>query len=164
MGTNQESGSVSEHARVKEIGIPLLSAAIALLGVLSGYVLNASSERSQTALKMFEVTFLEKQKSYAKLMSLLSDSFYNAGWGDDKDYSFKSNVDLEALYFGLEPFLSESVRKESFATLQSFIEFCDRIRMQGPSTDMEISDASTEFTKHRDKMRNLLFSQLFERK
>ena len=72
--------SATNHSRLKDIGIPLISAAIALAGVASGYVLNAWSERSQTALKTFEVTFPEKQKSYAKFMRLMHDSFYSAAW------------------------------------------------------------------------------------
>jgi len=70
----------------KEIGVPLISAAIALLGVISGYVLNDWAARSQIALKTFEITFPEKQKSYAHLMRLLSDSFYSAAWRNEGEH------------------------------------------------------------------------------
>ena len=151
------------ESRFKEIVIPLISAAIALLGALSGYIVNAWTERSQIELKMYEVTFPEKQKSYAHLMRLLSDSFYSAAWRQ-KDNHYKHIDDLEASHFGLEPFISESKRKATWEAIQEFIAFCDQIRGHDPTTDMEIEIASKEFTAHRDKIRTLLFSELFERK
>lgn len=155
--------SSSGQSRFKEIGIPLISAAIALVGVLSGYILNAWTERSQIELKTFEVTFPEKQKSYAHLMRLLSDSFYSAAWRQ-KDNHYKYIDELEASYFGLEPFLSEPKRKVAWEEIQKFIAFCDQIRGRDPATDMEIEVASKQFTSHRDKIRALLFSELFNRK
>ncbi|MBC7943671.1 MAG: hypothetical protein H7X91_00020 [Burkholderiales bacterium] len=128
---------MAEQSRFKEIGLPLLSAAIALIGVLSGYVLNTWTERSQAELKTFEVTFPEKQKSYAKLMRLLSDSFYSAAWRQKEDY-YKFADDLEASYFGLEPFLSDANRKATWEEIQSFIEFCNQIRSEDPTTDMDV--------------------------
>lgn len=155
--------SASEHSRLKEIGIPLISAAIALIGVLSGYVLNAWTERSQAALKTFEVTFPEKQKNYAKLMRLLHDSFYSAAWRQKENhYGFID--ELEASYYGLEPFLSNINRKVTWDEIQRFIAFCDQVRGQDPTTDMDIEVTSKEFTEHRDKIRALLFPELFERK
>lgn len=151
------------QSRFKEIGIPLISAAIALVAALSGYILNAWTERSQSELKTFEVTFPEKQKSYARLMRLLSDSFYSAAWRQ-KNNHYKYVDELEASYFGLEPFLSEPRRKATWEEIQKFIEFCDQIRGRNPTTDMETEVASKEFTFHRDKIRTLLFSELFERK
>ncbi len=150
------------QSRFKEIGIPLISAAIALLGVLSGYILNTWTERSQVALKTFEVTFPEKQKSYAHLMRLLSDSFYSAAWRQ-KDNHYKFIDELEVSYFGLEPFLSEPKREATWKEIQKFIAFCDQIRSRDPVTDMEIAVTSKEFTSHRDKIRALLFSELFDR-
>jgi len=133
------------------------------MGVLSGYVLNNWTERSQAVLKIFEVTFPEKQKSYVKLMRLLSDSFYSAAWRQKEDH-YKFIDDLETTYFGLEPFLSEINRKTTWEAIQSFIEFCNKIRGKDPTTDMEIEVASQQFTKHRDEIRALLFTELFERK
>lgn len=152
-----------EQSRFKEIGMPIISVLIALLGVMSGYVLNSWTARSQFALKTFEVTFPEKQKGYAKFMHLLTDSFYSAAWRDQEDH-FIFIEKLEASYFGLEPFLSDAKRNDTWEEIQNFIAFCDRVRGQDPVTDMEIEVASNEFTKHRDKIRTLLFLQLFSRK
>jgi hypothetical protein len=131
--------------------------------VLRGVVLNTWTERSQAALKTFEVTFPEKQKNYAKFMRLLSDSFYSAAWRQKEDH-YKFVDDVEATYFGLEPFLPEINRKSTWEAIQSFIEFCNRIRGQDPTTDMDTEAAAKEFTGHRDKIRALLFPELFERK
>lgn len=155
--------SANKHSRLKEIGIPLISAAIALGGVLSGYVLNAWTEHSQVALKTFEITFPEKQKSYSKLMRLLHDSFYGAAWRQKENY-YSFIDELEASYYGLEPFLSNSNRKATWDEIQRFIAFCDQVRGRDPATDMEIEMASKEFTEHRDKIRALLFPELFDRK
>ena len=155
--------SATNHSRLKDIGIPLISAAIALAGVASGYVLNAWSERSQTALKTFEVTFPEKQKSYAKFMRLVHDSFYSAAWRQ-KEQHYQFVDELQASYYGMEPFLSTANRTATWNAIQEFIGFCDHIRRSDPATDMDIELASRGFTKHRDKIRALLFSELFEKR
>lgn len=155
--------SATDHSRWKDISIPLISAAIALVGVLSGYVLNAWTERSQVALKTFEVTFPEKQKTYAKFMRLLHDSFDSAAWRQKEEH-YRLIDELQASYYGIEPFLSSSNRIASWNAIREFIEFCDRIRGSDPTTDMDIEAASNGFTEQRDKIRALLFPALFERK
>ena len=155
--------SATNQSRLKDIGIPLISAAIALVGVASGYVLNAWTERSQTSLKTFEVTFPEKQKSYAKFMRLMHDSFYSAAWRQ-KEQHYQFVDELQASYYGMEPFLSTANRTATWNAIQEFIAFCDHVRRSDPATDMDIEMASKGFTEHRDKIRALLFSELFEKK
>lgn len=133
------------------------------MGILSGFVLNNWTERSQASLKAFEVTFPEKQKQYAKLMRLLSDSFYGAAWRQSENH-YKIVDEIEATYFGLEPFLSEPKRKATWEAIQSFIEFCNQLSWQDLTTDMEIEVASQEFINHRDRIRAVLFPELFARK
>ena len=152
-----------EQSQIKELGIPLLSVTIALAGVLSGYILNSWTVEAQSTLKIFEVTFPEKQKGYARLMGLLSDSFYSAAWQQQESH-YKFLDSLEDNYFELEPYLSACNRERAWAAIQEFTSFCDTIHWADPGTDMEIELASDEFTKHRDNIRALLFPDLFERK
>lgn len=150
-------------SKFRGLGLPLISAAIALLGIISGYVLHSWDERSRVVLKTFEVTFPQKQQGYASLMRLLSDSFYTAAWRDEVDH-YQFIHELEVSYFGLEPFLSDVKRKIVWKDIQEFIGFCDRIRWSSPTTDMEIEEVLREFAGHRDSIRASIFSELFDRR
>jgi hypothetical protein len=148
--------SSSHSSKVRDIWIPLLSAIIAMLGVMSGISAQYLASRSQLESKHLEVTFQAKQTAYSTLLPPLHTCFIHASQGEVAS-GFTCVDKLQASYFGLEPFLAPKARTHAWETLQAILAlYQDALKSR--SLDKH---KIQQFTELRDRLRDHLQAELF---
>jgi hypothetical protein len=89
--------------------IPLLSAAVALIAVIGGVAQGSAALRAQADLKGHELSFAPKQQAYAGLMRDHVLLYHAVTSRSDSARQVAGN-DMEATYYELDPFLTDSLR------------------------------------------------------
>ncbi len=110
---------------VKNALIPILSLLVALLGVMSPHylqlknmetnmVLKKDDNEKEIRLKKYEVSFREKQKSYADLMQKIEEDYYKAGdihESSRMEKCMERSNQIVFFYYSIEPFISLEKRE-----------------------------------------------------
>lgn len=102
--------------------ITVLSLVIALSGIFTNYFVQVKNIDKDITLKKYEITFLEKDKQYAKLMQQLQVN-YLIGVKENNIKLLQENVmNAFLIFYSLEPFIPKDKRA---AIYQMFQDVCD---------------------------------------
>lgn len=153
----------TDKQTAKEYWIPLLSSIVAIAGILSALLTNYYSTQKDIELKKYEVTFRVTAETYARFMTLLSDTFYIA-W---KPESFtdpelaESTRKLKSTYLALEPFISKTdTRKEIWNKFNELMLFYEKVSLK----KFKVERAEKIFLEYEKFFREKFLDELFESK
>ena len=149
-----------QTSRVREIWIPLLSTIVALAGVMSGVWIQNKRLNADVELKQFEVTFLEKQKSYASFMLALSDTF-NSAYQQNPIVLRQQIERLETTFFAMEPFLKSTPRTDIWNHIRQFQGLCLSLVENLKKGKDTRKDSLDSYLWYKNWFHNKLFGELF---
>lgn len=141
---------------ISSVFIPAGSFLVALVAVITPFLIQNINNNTQIKLKQYEVTYLEKQKLYASFMQNLTNAYYDTG-SNDIYQLVKDKDNIVSIYYGLEPFLEEDTRTTTWNTILQYFVFLD----YASNNKSKIDETAGTFMSYRDDLRGKLYPKLF---
>jgi len=132
--------------------VPSITVVVLLGTLVFNYMIQVENNRKDITLKQYEVTFIEKQKSYALLIQQMDNTFFSAQ-AKDKELFYINMIKTRSSYFALEPFIPKEKHKEIYETVMDFQQLCINI--------IEDKESSINYDDMQQRLRGKLISILF---
>jgi hypothetical protein len=148
-----------EHERADrwKVWLPLV---VAIISVLSSFVLQYNSSQNQKLLATYQTEFKPKQESYTNFMRAVSQS-YDAAILKNKQQLVLSLDQAESTLYGFEPLLDINFRDSVWERYQLFSHFCYNIALTD-SLKKDATLSADSFLSFKNYFRKGIYKALFE--
>jgi hypothetical protein len=160
---------------VKNALIPVMSLLVALLGVISPHylqlknmetniVLKKDDNEKEIRLKKYEVSFREKQKSYADLMQKIEEDYYKAGdihESSRMEKCMERHNQIVFFYYSIEPFISLDKREITRKLLDKIL--LNHLEMCSVDNNSNLIPYSLEENKMFSEFKRIILEEVFDK-
>jgi hypothetical protein len=141
--------------------VPILSAVVALAGITSGLVMQYINMQSEAKIKMYEVTFLERQKSYVAFTQQVTELVNIVIQKSPPSDFFAKFGKLEQAYYNMYPFFSSRERDSELIhdEIFKFEQKCEELLLGNTVNDPD--KVLAILSPKKENLFKLLFQDLF---